>query len=239
MNDPAGTANIAASGNVSIGSVAGINGVTVGTLNLSFATGMGVSQSQPLIAGNVSISSGGTNTQTLNNASNSIGTFAASVGASGTVNLYDSTALAIGSVNSIYGVTAGTLNLGFAGGIGVTQTQAIKTAANLSLSGWRHLTLTNTSNNIATFAASVGASDTISLYDSAPLAIGTVNAINGVTAGTLNLSFAAGKGATQSQAISVGDLSVSGSGGTYTLTNGSNSIGAVAASDATGTLSSS
>ena len=239
VNDPAGTAGkFCRQRQCFDRQRRGINGVTVGTLNLSFATGMGVSQSQPLIAGNVSISSGGTNTQTLNNASNSIGTFAASVGASGTVRYYDSTALAIGSVNSINGVTAGTLNLGFAGGIGVTQTQAIKTAANLSLSGsGGTYTLTNTSNNIATFAASVGASDTISLYDSAPLAIGTVNAINGVTAGTLNLSFAAGKGATQSQAISVGDLSVSGSGGTYTLTNGSNSIGAVAASDATGTLS--
>ena len=244
VNDPGGTVSLALTYGVSIGSVAGINGVTAGTLNLSFAIGQGVSQTQPITVNNLSLSGGGTNTQTLTNTSNSIGTLAASGGANGTINLYDSAPLVIGSVNSINGVTAVALNLGFANGIGVTQTQAI-TATNgtsLSLSGnGGTYTLTNTSNDIATFAASVGTSDTISLYDSVALAIGTVNSINGVTAGTLNLSFASGKGVTQSQAISVADLSLSGSGtNTDTLipTNGSNSIGTFAANvGSSGTIS--
>ncbi len=78
---------------------------------------------------------------------------------------------------------------------------------------------------------------TVSLADTVNLGIGSVTGASGVTGATLNLSFASGQGVTQSQPIAVSSLSLSGSGGTYTLTNSSNSIGALAASDATGTLS--
>ena len=45
--------------------------------------------------------------------------------------------------------------------------------------------LANTSNNVSTFAASVG-SGTINLFDNGNLSIGAVSSLLGVTAGTLN-----------------------------------------------------
>jgi hypothetical protein len=224
-----GSISLYDSANLAIGAVDGINGVAAGTLNLAFANGDGVTQTQPIAVSDLSLSGNG-GTYTLTNTSNSIGTFAASVGSSDTISLFDGSSLLVGSVNSINGVTAGTLNLSFASGAGVTQNQAID-VTNLSLSGnGGTYTLTDTSNSIGTFAASVGSSDTISLFDGSSLVVGSANSINGVTAGTLNLSFAIGAGVTQNQAIDVANLSLSGNGGTYTLTDTSNSIGTFAAS---------
>ena len=120
----------------------------------------------------------------------------------------------------------------------MTQSAAV-TATNLVLQGTgATYTLTNGANSIGTLVTS-DTTGTASLYDSISVAIGSVAGINinGVTEGTLNLSFAGGQGVTQSQPITVANLSLSGSGGTYMLTSLSNSVGAFTANDSTGTLS--
>lgn len=106
-----GTVSVGDGANLAIGTVGTTNGVTAGTLNLSFASGKGVTQTQPIKVTSMSLSGSGTATHTLTNASNSIGTFAAGVGTGGTINLTNSGNLALSTVNSINGVTAGTFML--------------------------------------------------------------------------------------------------------------------------------
>ena len=67
------------------------------------------------------------------------------------------------------------------------------------------------------------------------LAIGSVNAINGVTATSLFLNVASGKSVSQSQAISVTNLALQGTSATYSLTNAANRVGTLAANTGTGT----
>ncbi|MGA8613970.1 MAG: S8 family serine peptidase, partial [Xanthobacteraceae bacterium] len=150
-------------------------------LNLSFASGDGVTQTQPgaqpITVGKLLLSGGGANTDSLMDVSNSIRRFAASVGAGGTVSLYDDRNLAIGTVNLIAGVTAGTLTLTDNGT--VRQSAAIS-ATNLELLGsGGTYTLTNTSNSVGTLAASVGA---LSFTDSSALTIGTIGSTTGISA---------------------------------------------------------
>ncbi len=200
-----------------------INLGTGSTLVLS-AAGT-VTQSAAIAAPNLGLL-GANATYALTNAANNVGTLAASDG-TGTINFYDNTTLAIGSVGSgsIAGVTAGTLDLGFANGQGLTQSQPI-IVTSLSLSGnGGTYTLTNALNSVASFAASVGTSDAISLTDSIGLDIGSIDYINGVTAGTLTLNDAAA--VTQSQNINVANLELLGTGGSYALTL-SNTVGTLA-----------
>jgi hypothetical protein len=150
--------------------------ISTGTLVLS-GTGT-VAQSKPITATDLDLLGSGA-TYNLTNTSDSIGTLAANIGSGGTVNLYDGIDLIIGAVDGINGVTAGTFNLAFANGDGVTQTQPVS-VTDLSLSGNGGTdTLTNTANSIGTLAADAGSID---VYDKTALTIGTVNGTAGVTA---------------------------------------------------------
>lgn len=112
----------------------------------------------------------------------------------------------------------------------ITQTGAI-TATSLDLLGSGAIyQLTDNTNSIGTLAGNAG---TIDLDNGITnLSIGTVDGTKGVTATTLTLSDT--KSVTQLQAIDVGGLELLGSGGTYRLTNGANTIATLAGN--TGTI---
>jgi hypothetical protein len=119
---------------------------------------------------------GGTGTvYTLTGAGNVIPTLAVSVG-SGTANLNDgSTALSIGTVGGVNGVTAATQTLTDTGT--VTQTQAI--SANLDLLGTGGVyTLNLASNAVPKLAGNTGSVD---LSDGSALTVNTVNGTNNLT----------------------------------------------------------
>ena len=159
----------------------------------------------------------------------------------GAVNIGSGASLANNNSNGTVTLQGGSLSI--AGGVTVntgtnatlvldttgTATQsAALTATNLLLSSsGGTYTLTNTSNNVGTLAASIG-SGTVSLYDNGNLAIGQVGSTSGVTAGTLTLTLPSGDTATQSAPIS-GNLDLLGTGAVYTLNGSSNSVGTLAA----------
>ncbi|MFZ3310212.1 MAG: GLUG motif-containing protein, partial [Xanthobacteraceae bacterium] len=123
---------------------------------------------------------------TLTNSFNSVGALAASVG-SGTISLTDNTGLAIGTVDSTSGVSAGTLTLNVPSGDAVTQSATAPVSANLELLGAGAIyTLTNASNSVGTLAANTGSVD---LIDNTALTIGTAGGTSGVNlSGTLTLN---------------------------------------------------
>ena len=147
----------------------------------------------------------------LNQSSNVIGTLAAAN--AGTVSLYDSGNLSIGTVGSTSGVTATTLSLTLANGKTATQTSAINASLELLGAGAAY-TLTNATNSIATVAANTGS---VSLNDAATLTVGTVGATTGMTAtGAVTLTTT---GATSDLVI---NSAVGTPTGTLTLSSGRN-----------------
>ncbi len=114
-----------------------------------------------------------------------------------------------------------------------SQSAGTITAANLVLLGTAGSYTLIDSNDIGTLAASVGTGSVNLNNGNNALSIGTAGGINGVTAGTLTLTDTGT--VTQSNSIGATNLVLLGSGGSYALNSSSNSIGTLAAS--TGTLS--
>ena len=119
----------------------------------------------------------------------------------------------------------GTLALTSGGGT-VTQSQPI-TVTNLALLGSGATYTLDGSNNVGTLAADVGTGSVNFNNGANDLSIGGVGGTDGVTAATLILTDTGT--VTQSQAIAVTNLALLGSGGSFTLTHGSNSVGTLAA----------
>src|SRR5262249_43807496 len=143
-----GSISLIDASNLSIGTVAGVSGVTAGTLVIT-DTGA-VTQTAAITASNLALlGAGGSYTPT--NSGNQIGTLAANTGS---VSLTNASDLSIGTVAGVSGVTAGTVVISDAGA--VTQTAAI-TASNLALLGaGGSYTLTNSGNQIGVLAANTG-----------------------------------------------------------------------------------
>ncbi|MFZ1922250.1 MAG: GLUG motif-containing protein, partial [Xanthobacteraceae bacterium] len=170
--------------NIAAASFAINQAVSTGTLVLS-STGT-VTQSAAITATTGLDLLGSGATYTLTNSFNSVGALAASVG-SGTISLTDNTGLAIGTVDSTSGVSAGTLTLNVPSGDAVTQSATAPVSANLELLGAGAIyTLTNASNSVGTLAANTGSVD---LIDNTALTIGTAGGTSGVNlSGTLTLN---------------------------------------------------
>ena len=111
------------SGNISLTNTAStltVGGISNAAGNLTLNTTGTVTQTAPInVAGLELLGTGGT--YTLTNAGNAITTVA---GNTGSVNLLDSTALTVGTVNSTVGLTTGTVNAGFFTGGNVTLSSA-------------------------------------------------------------------------------------------------------------------
>ena len=171
---------------------------------------------------NLSLISGGTITMTNSSASLSDSRTTSTVLLQGVTLTLPGTVLVTGTSGLLVLSTTGT----------ATATGAITaTGLGLNLLGsGGAFSLTSTSNNITTLSASIG-SGSINLVDNRVLSIGTVNGIAGITAGTFQLSNT--NATTQSAAITVTNLLLLGTGGSYTLTNVSNAIGTIGANTGT------
>ena len=235
-----GSVNLTDSSALSIGTVGSTNGVTTGTLTLTDTNT--VTQTQPITATSMALVGGGGNSFTLNS-TNSVGTLAATTGSgTGSVTLNNgATTLSIGQVGTTTGVTTGTLTLTDTGN--VTQAQPI-TATNVLLLGTGGSYTLNSSSNAVT-GIGPGAPGTLAANTASgtgavsfnnggnALSIGSVGSTNGVTTGTLTLTDA--HTVTQTQPITATNLALLGSGGTYTLTSTSNTVGTLAVNTGSGT----
>jgi filamentous hemagglutinin family protein len=166
-------------------------------------TGTSITQTAAGIVTAAGLSVTTTGTADLTQATSAITTLAASVGSLG---LLESDGFAIGTVGALDGVTAtGTVYLSAGGSI--TQTKAISapTVAVVTTAG--DINLTSVTNTITTFAASstgaVGLLETDALSIGAAGAIGTLAALDGVTA-TNGVSIKAGGTVSQTKAITAG-----------------------------------
>lgn len=123
-------------------------------------------------------------------------------------------------------INASGRNLTLNAGGSVTQTAAI-TAAGLELLGVGFYTLTNTANSIGVVAGNTGS---VTLTDSKPLSVGTVNATTGLTtSGSITLTSAGTISQTAAITATLGILTTSSVGGT-TL-NAANNVNTLAATN--------
>ncbi len=217
-----GTVTLTNSSAMVISAVGGTSGVTV--LQLLLTDAGAVTQSQPIIANGVALL--GTGQYQLNNAANAIGTVA---GNNAGMALADGVNLAIGTVGATSGITTGTLTLTVPAT--VTQTAPVSVTSLVLLGSGGTFTLTSGANSIASLAASTG---TVTLTDSVALAIASLQGTAGVTAQTVSLTDS--KPVTQTAPLTVTGLALLGTGGSFTLTNAANSVGTLAASTGTVTL---
>ncbi|HUT36115.1 MAG TPA: filamentous hemagglutinin N-terminal domain-containing protein, partial [Planctomycetota bacterium] len=184
--------------------------------NVTFNAAAPATQTQPIVAAGLELL--GTGPYTLTNASNDITTLAGSTGA---VSFRDINGFGIGTVNTLGLTSSGNVTLQ-AGGA-VTQTQLIS-ATGLELLGAGPYTLTNGGNNITTLAGNTGA---VSFTETDGFDIGTVNLTLGLTSSG-NVTLQAGALVTQTQPIGATGLELLGAG-PYTLTDGGNAVGTLAA----------
>jgi filamentous hemagglutinin family protein len=144
------------------------------------------------------------------------------------VNLTNNSAFAVDTVNTV-GLTTSS-NTTFNSTAAVTENQKLDTAGLELLGVGGSYTLTNTANNVRKIAGNTGS---VSLTNNSAFAVDTVNTVGLNTSG--NTTFRSAAAVTQTQKVAAAGLELLGTGGTYTLTNASNSISTLAAN--TGTLS--
>ena len=162
-----------------------------------------------IIETNLAVNAGGA--VTFSDAQQAVTTLA--ISATGqTVNYTEATGFDIGSVNGVNGATAGTLNLTAGGAL--TDSQAI-IATNLSVTNTAAATTLNSAANDVNTLAINGTGQTVTFVDTDGFDIGTVNAINGITATTVGLT--AGGALTDSQAITATGLAITNTAAATTL----------------------
>jgi filamentous hemagglutinin family protein len=144
------------------------------------------------------------------------------------VNLTNNSAFAVDTVNTVGLTTSG--NTTFNSTATVTENQKLDTAGLELLGVGGSYTLTNTGNNVRKIAGNTGS---VNLTNNSTFAVDTVNTVGLTTSG--NTTFRSTAAVTQTQKVAAAGLELLGIGGTYTLTNTSNSISTLAAN--TGTLS--
>jgi len=218
----AGTLRI---GSSSVGAISVTGAIApTGSSTLHLRSGAGISQTGTISVTNLAVTAGGA--VALASANNAVTTFAATTGSSnGAIAFRDDTGFAIGTVDAVAGVNAGTGNLTLTSTGTVTQSAAI-TAAGLSLNGTGGAyTLAHASNAVSTVAASTG---NIDVGLSGAASIGTVGALAGVTTtGTVkltsggNLTIASGASVS---ANGTGDALVLAANGTFTNSAGSSAL---------------
>ena len=206
-----------------IDTVNAINGITATTVNLT--TGGALTDAQAIVATNLSVTNVAAAT-TLDAAANDVDNLAVSA-AGQTVTFVDTDDLDIDTVNAINGITATTVNLTTGGAL--TDAQAI-VATNLSITNAAAATTLDAAANDVDNLAVSAAGQTVTFVDTDDLDIDTVNAINGITATTVNLT--TGGALTDAQAIVATNLSVTNAAAATTLDAAANDVDTLAVSAA-------
>jgi autotransporter-associated beta strand protein len=88
------------------------------------------------------------------------------------------------------------------------------TSGGVVLNGAGTYNLSNTSNNVSTLAASIGASS-MTFVNGSPLKIGTVNSITGISSGALTLTAAGLTGSSNITPSSASTITINNSSGSY------------------------
>lgn len=193
-----------------------------GTNILHLRSGAGISQTGSITVANLAVTAAGT--VALAGASNAVTSFAATA-TNSNVSFRDDTGFAIGTVDSVAGVSIGTGALTLTSTGAVTQTAAIMASGLALLGTGGAYTLAHASNAVSTLAANTGSMD-VGLSGAAT--IGTVGATTGVAAtGTVKLStggnLTIASGASVS-ASGTGDALVLAANGTFTNNGGSSAL---------------
>lgn len=239
-----GSLGLLESNGFAIGTVGALDGVTAtGTVYLS--AGGSITQTKAISAPTLAVVTTAGNVD-LTSVTNTVTTFAAS--STGSVGLLETDALSIGSAGAVGalaaldGIAANGASIK-AGGT-VSQTKAITAGANglgvVTTSGDITLDTVTNATNLAAFNAAGSASykTSTALTVGQVAAVGSLAAVTGATVtGTLTLTTTgAATTITQAKPISAPTLTLAtGAGGTITLTNGANLIGAVQAAGTWGT----
>lgn len=209
----AGTFAFANAGAYAVGSVNGINGITVAN-NVTLGSNGVVTQSQPISATGLELL--GTGTFNLNTQSNTVTTLA---GNTGTVKFKANGGFDIGTINGSTGLTtSGNTTLDSTGM--VSQSAALNAAGLELLGTGGSYVLYSQNNAVTTLAANTGL---VQFRDDAGFNIGTVNSTPGLTVS----SFAAletGGTVTQNQKITASQLELLGVGGVYNLNTQNNVV---------------
>ncbi|HYH37111.1 MAG TPA: MBG domain-containing protein, partial [Azospirillum sp.] len=235
-------------GGFAIGAVDGVSGLDAGTGSVTLTTTGTVTQGQAITAGGLELLGTGA-TYTLTHAGNATGTIA---GSTGTVRYTGSGTLTVGAVNTTgltttgdatlsadrivvgAGVSAPTLSLLAGQDVAQSGAGAI-VATNLRVSAGGAVALGSNSNSVTTLAMAGSGNGALSFRGDAGFAIGTVDGVSGLDAGTGDVTLSTTGTVTQSQPITAGGLSLKGTGGTYTLTHAGNAVATLAGD--TGTVS--
>lgn len=235
------TLRMRADSGFSTGTADSVTGISVNAL-ARFLLGNGATMEQAsgaaITATNLMLAGGTGRVFDLTDAGNDFGTVAADAS---TVRLRDDSGFAIGTVETMNGLTASTLAHLTSNGGTITQSQAI-TAPALALSGTGgSFALGDANNAVTTLASNSGALD---FRDDTGFDIGTADSVVGVNSNGEDVAFTTGA-LTQSNALQADRLSINGTS-TVTLNDADNRIttlgainrgGAVSIRDGAGGLS--
>ena len=204
--------DVAAAGNLVIGTVAGTTGITVPQLWLNVAGT--VTQTAAVSTDGLALRGG---TYTLTQGGNRVVNLAASVK---NLDLWAAYNLLITNVDGLSGVVAPVLTFDVTATL--QQDQAI-TATSLVLLGGNNATtvLNNGNNAVAVLAGNTGS---LALTDKTSLAIGTVGSVAGLTVHDLTLTDS--QTVTETAPLVAGSLTLQG-GGTFKLNTAGNAVGAL------------
>ncbi|OYQ31708.1 hypothetical protein CHU95_21475 [Niveispirillum lacus] len=193
-----------------------------GSHSLHLRSGAGITQTSSITVSNLALTAGGTVAlAAVNNAVTSVAASASNQNMA----FRDDSGFAIGTVDTVAGISLGTGTLNLISTSAVTQTAAIS-AAGLALSGTgAAYTLAHTANAVSTVAANTGSVD---LGLSGTASIGTAGSVTGITTtGTVklssggNLSIASGASVS---AAGAGDALVLAANGTFTNQGGASAL---------------
>jgi filamentous hemagglutinin family protein len=236
-----GSANLVipgAFGTVNIGSIDGVNGLTVGTGGLTLRADGNVTQSQPISVGSLLLSGDG-GTFVLNTVANSIQTIATSSGAGetlGNILLRINNNFTIGTVGGQTGLTSGgNIVLNLSGG------NSVKQSANAGISAdglvilssvpatWE---LNDSTNAFGLLSGQLANGTSAVIRNTGALEISSIFGVNGFTALSSDVALRVDTGSlTQTQAVRVGKLLLQGgaTAQTFDLSTQANALGSFAA----------
>ncbi|TWT08716.1 filamentous hemagglutinin N-terminal domain-containing protein [Reyranella sp. CPCC 100927] len=220
-----------------LGALSAVSGITADTDVTLTSTAVSQTADGAIKAANLAVTAT-TGDIDLTQATSTVGTLAASA-AGGSVGFKTSDALVIGSVGGIDGITAKTNVVLDAGGA-VTQTNAV-TAAGLAVTAAGDITLTDTNNKLATFAAAA-LTGAVSLQEADGFAVGAVASlgalakVSGITAGADVTLSSTSISQTADGAIKASSLVVTATTGNIDLTQATSTVDTLAASAVGGSV---